>query len=99
MVRRTINFTRKWGSVARFGWLRGKWTLQHPNNVVLAKAGTHTEIALSMDPRIREDDGGIAYFFDGEAAAAAPPGLLKYLKKSELESSTMTSPWFLKVVR
>ena len=38
-----------------------------------------------------------AYFL--AAGAAAPPGLRKYLKKSEFESSTITSPWLLKVAR
>lgn len=37
----------------------------------------------------------IIYFF----GAALPPGLRKYLKNSEFESSTITSPWLLKVAR
>ena len=39
------------------------------------------------------------YFLAGAAAALPAPGPLKYLKKSELESTTITSPWFLNVAR
>ena len=38
------------------------------------------------------------YFLAGGAALVAP-GLRKYLKNSEFESSTMTSPWLLNVAR
>lgn len=87
-------------------WQRG---LVRSTAVVPAVAGTHTERALTLQVasahtrhrfRLRGNDGLAAnYFFDGAAGAAAPPGLRKYLKNSEPESSTITSPWFLNVVR
>lgn len=87
-------------------WQRG---LVRSTAVVPAEAGTHMSAhsrykslqrTLSIGSRLRGNDGLAAnYFFDGAAGAAAPPGLRKYLKNSEPESSTITSPWFLNVVR
>ena len=61
---------------------------------------------FSMDSSFCEDDDvtmwrtlPATHFFAGAAAAAAPPGLRKYLKNSDPGSSTITSPRLLKLAR
>ncbi|ELX09864.1 hypothetical protein Jab_2c19480 [Janthinobacterium sp. HH01] len=49
------------------------------------------ESILTMDSRFRGNDY-TTYFLAGAGAEPAAPELLKYLKKSELESITITSP-------
>ncbi len=73
-------------------------TARNTSAVAPAQAGApFRSDAEEWDPRLRGDDvlkvRGGSYFFDGAGAAAPPaPGARKYLKNSEPESSTITSP-------